>query len=130
MIILFSSTAEMYYVRAETIKITHAQDIWISALEWCESQGNLKAINPDDKDHTPSYYSFQFKPGTFRLFGELYGIIEKGKTNEQIMELIKEHSIQREIVENMVNDKSITSNQWKYRLFPGCVKKLGLPPKY
>ena len=114
------------YVKAEEPIITHAQDVWISALEWCESRGNITAINPKDKDNTPSYYSFQFKPSTFRLYGEQYSIVEKGKSDKQIMELLKDQVLQRKIVENMVNDKGVI---WKQQ-FPDCVKKLGIPPKY
>lgn len=107
--------------------VTHAQDVWINALEWCESRGKESAVNPNDKDNTPSYYSFQFKPGTFRYYGELYGVINKGFTDEEIMELIKDQKLQRKIVEYMVNDKSVV---WEQQ-FPDCVKrKIGKPPVY
>ena len=106
--------------------ITHAQDVWISSLEWCESKAKPTAINPKDKDGTPSYYSFQFKPYTFKSYGELYGVIEKGLSVEKRAELIKSQPLQRKIVENMVNDKKVV---WMQQ-FPGCVKKLGYPPKY
>lgn len=116
------------YVKAEELQpiITHAQDVWISALEWCESRGKPSAINPKDKDNTPSYYSFQFKPSTFRSYGQLYGVIKKDKTDKEIMELIKEHSLQRKIIENMINDKNV---KWKIQ-FPSCIKQLGFPPRY
>ena len=107
--------------------ITHAQDVWINALEWCESRGKPSAINPKDKDNTPSYYSFQFKPGTFKDLGEKYGVIEKDLSEKELSELIKEQPLQREIVENMINDKSIV---WA-KQFPDCVKnKIGQPPRY
>lgn len=47
-------------------RFSHQQEIWMAALEWCESRGNNSAINWYDKDGTASYYAFQFKPGTLR----------------------------------------------------------------
>lgn len=108
-------------------QITHAQDVWISALEWCESRGKPEAINPNDKDNTPSYYSYQFKPGTFRYRGEKYGVIEKGLPEAELRELMKSQTLQREIVKHMILDKTV---KWEYE-FPDCVKrKIGFPPNY
>lgn len=106
--------------------LTHAQEIWISALEWCESHGKPEAVNPNDNDGTPSYYSYQFKPGTFRSMGELYGVIPKGHTQEEIMSLMKDTKLQRQIVRDMIKDKSLDIGTQ----FPGCVRKLGYPPVY
>lgn len=106
--------------------LTHAQEIWISALEWCESQGYPAAVNELDNDGTPSYYSYQFKPGTFRGFGELYGVIPKGQTHEQIMSLMKDTALQRQIVRDMIKDKTVDLRTQ----FPGCIRKIGLPPVY
>ena len=119
------------YVSQETYTapvdiLTHAQKAWIGSLEWCESHGRIDAINPKDKDGTASYYSFQFKPGTFRAYGEKYEIIEKGLNDKTIMEKLKNYDLQRKIVENMINDKSI---RWDHE-FPDCVKKNGRPPVY
>lgn len=36
--------------------IDHRLETWLSALEWCESQGVGTAINPEDLDGTPSYF--------------------------------------------------------------------------
>ena len=106
-------------------KLTHRQEVWLYALEWCECHAVHTAINEVDLDGTPSYYAFQFKPGTFRSYGEIYEVIPKGLTQEEIMELLKSYELQREIVKNMILDPSI---KWTQQ-FPGCVKKLGLPPK-
>lgn len=111
-------------IKVVEAKVTHAQDTWIRALEWCESNGNPGAVNPKDKDGTPSYYSFQFKPETFRYYGEMYSVIEKELTHEEIMELIRDREIQKTIVEHMVLDKRVNFRQQ----FPACTKKLGLPP--
>lgn len=105
-------------------RFTHRQLTWISALEWCESKADNTAVNWYDKDGTPSYYAFQFKPSTFRWRGETYGVIPKGKTDAEIMELLKEYSLQRAIVEFMVEDPSV---RWESE-FPGCIRQLGRPP--
>ena len=105
--------------------LSHEQMVWTYALEWCESRGVMTAINPNDLDNTPSYYSYQWKPGTFKYYGEKYGVIEKGKTEEEIMELMKDYELQRQILTAMVLDgKNI---KWE-KQFPWCVKKLGRPP--
>jgi len=109
--------------------LTHRQKAWVGSLEWCESQGIGTAINEVDKDGTPSYYWFQFKPGTFRGYGEQYGLIEKGKTDAEIMVLMKNYELTYAIIEQMVMDKSISDRTWRYSLFPGCVAKNGPPPR-
>lgn len=105
--------------------VSHAEETWLSALEWCESRGNPLAINPMDSDGTPSYYSFQFKPGTFRWLGEKYELISKGQSDIAIMSLMKETELQRQIVRRMIKDTDINiANQ-----FPDCVlHKIGFPP--
>lgn len=102
------------------VQVTHAQAVWISALEWCESRGRPTAVNAKDRDGTPSYYSFQFKPSTFQAMKIRYGI--EG--------VIESQEDQQKILEAMVLDTKITNNEWRYSLFPGCVAKLGLPPRY
>ena len=103
--------------------LPHDQQVWISALEWCESKGNHGAINPKDVDNTPSYYSFQFKPSTFKYYGEKYGVIEKGLSQNELLESLKSHYLQREIVSFMLSDKTVKMN----KQFPACVRSLGLP---
>lgn len=102
--------------------ITHAQKVWLYALEWCESAGRKDNINENDTDGTPSYYSYQFKPSTLQMYGERYGMIG----DEDIMEIIKDYDLQRAIVERMIHDERVRWN----REFPGCTKKIGLPPRY
>lgn len=109
--------------------LTHRQKVWLGALEWCECKGVGTAINQVDKDGTPSYYWFQFKPGTFRGYGEQYGLIEKGKTDAEIMELMKNYELTYAIMEQMVLDENISNKQWRYSLFPDCVAKNGPPPR-
>lgn len=114
--------------KAPEIQLTHAQKVWISALEWCESRGKTTAINKKDRDGTPSYYSFQFKPETFRYRGEKYNVLEKGLSDEEIREKLKLQELQQKIVENMVADAKHIN--WGNE-FPVCVKnKIGRPPVY
>lgn len=105
-------------------RFSHQQETWIAALEWCESRADNTAVNWYDKDGTASYYAFQFKPGTLRYFGEKYGVIEPGKSDAEIMELLKVYAVQRAIVEYMVEDPG---TRWESQ-FPGCVRLLGRPP--
>lgn len=96
--------------------LTHPQEVWVSVLEWCESRGVKTAINPMDRDGTPSYYSFQFKPATFEYYREKYGLPEAD---------ISDYNTQKEIVRRMIGDPDV---QWNQE-FPDCVRKHGLPPK-
>lgn len=106
--------------------LNHRLEVWITALEWCESAGIPEAINPRDRDGTPSYYSFQWKPSTFRQYGERYGLFEKGLSEQQIEALMKNYEMSREIVRRMVDDPKVV---WENE-FPICIaKKVGLPPR-
>lgn len=88
----------------------------MSALEWCESNGDNSAINPKDLDGTPSYGAFQFKPSTLEYFASKYGVATT---------TLMDYETQRAVVEQMIlHRKEI---RWTQQ-FPWCVKKLGLPP--
>ena len=106
-------------------EIEHRRETWISALEWCESRGKNSALNPEDRDGTPSYSNFQWKPSTFLYFGKQYGLIATSTSLAEVPELLKNYELQRDIVRHMVPDKTVN---W-YNQFPDCVKtKVGLPP--
>lgn len=106
-------------------KLTHEQEVWLYALEWCESRGVKTAVNPEDRDGTPSFYSFQFKPATFLNYGIKYGVIAATTSPTELSELLKSYEAQREIVTHMISDKSVNWHQQ----FPDCVRKNGLPPR-
>jgi hypothetical protein len=109
--------------------LTHKQEVWISALEWCESRGNQKAINAKDRDGTPSYYSFQFKPGTFLSYAKAYHLIPANTKLANIQPLMQNYTIEHSVLERMVLDKSISLSTWRYSLFPDCIQnKIGNPP--
>ncbi len=92
----------------------HQREVWLSVLEWCESQGIPSAVNPKDRDGTPSFGAFQFKPGTFKMYSEKYGL------TGQLMD----YGSQRAILGRMLDDKDV---KWQNE-FPGCTAKIGLPP--
>ena len=106
------------------IDLNHRQEVWISALEYCESRGKNSALNKKDLDGTPSYSNFQWKPSTLLSFGKQYGLIIESKTIKDVPELLKDYELQRNIVRKMINDPKVKLKGQ----FPGCIKKLGLPP--
>jgi hypothetical protein len=106
--------------------LTARQRSWLGALEWCESRGGgLDTINLVDKDGTPSYYWYQFKPSTFKAYGEKYKLIPEGLTLGGTMLAMENYDTTLKIVATMISDPDV---KWANE-FPGCVKKLGAPPK-
>lgn len=109
----------------KAVALTEAQEAWIDRLQRCESGTDPTQVNEVDRDGTPSYYAFQFKPSTFRGLGVAYKVIPRGMTDKELMEAIKRTDIQRAIVAHMIGDKSV---RWGYQ-FPDCVRKhIGMPP--
>lgn len=88
---------------------------WLADLIQCESNGRPEAVNPKDRDGTPSYGLLQFKPSTFEMFSKAYGI--EGE--------LMDPEAQKAIVIRMMDDKSVV---WENQ-FPACVRKLGRPPQ-
>lgn len=113
-------TVEVSVVNAEPVplaivQLSRPQRAWLGALEWCESRGRAEAVNPKDRDNTPSYGLLQFKPSTLTMFEKAYGI--KGE--------LMDPDVQEAIVVQMILRGGV---DW-HQQFPDCVKKLGLPPK-
>jgi hypothetical protein len=107
-------------------ELSHRQEVWISALEWCESRGYNEALNPMDRDGTPSFSNFQWKPETLLIFGKKYKLINNTATTDDVPKLLEDYELQREIVRRMIGDKTVN---WLQQ-FPDCVKnKIGHPPK-
>jgi hypothetical protein len=105
-------------------RTTHEQEVWLHALEWCESRGLKTAVNPKDVDGTPSYYSFQFKPSTFKLYGIRYGLLSSEISEEALKEKMTDYQLQKKMVSLMFDDSRVN---WR-REFPDCVRGLGAPP--
>ncbi len=93
----------------------HQREVFLHALEWCESNGLPYAVNPSDSDRTPSFGAFQFKPGTFRGYSEKYGIAGA----------LMDYDAQYAILSKMLDDPTV---KWAEKEFPGCMRKIGLPP--
>lgn len=105
--------------------LTHRQEVWIDALEWCESKAIDSAINKVDRDGTPSYYNFQFKPDTFEYYGKMYEVLPKEMTAAAARTAMASSTLQMEVVRAMVADSKHID--W-HTQFPDCTKRLGLPP--
>lgn len=115
-----TSTSTIANIIATSTKITHQQEVWLHALEWCESHGNPKAINKVDRDGTPSYGAWQFKPQTFATLSKKYGVVGD----------IMDEEAQRQVVIGMLLDKSISNDELRYHQFPDCIqRKVGLPQR-
>lgn len=102
--------------------LEHRREVWLHALEWCESSGRYDAINEEDLDGTPSYGAYQFKPATFYKYVERYGI--EVVRHQSDLYTFMNYEAQKEIVLRMMDDPKV---RWENE-FPWCVKKLGRPP--
>lgn len=96
--------------------LSHRQRAWLGALEWCESGGRPGAINPKDRDGTPSNGILQFKPSTFAYYQKVYNVTGT----------LMDADAQEDIVASMIQDGDRID--WHHQ-FPDCTKKLGTPPK-
>lgn len=99
-------------------ELSRPQRAWLGALEWCESRGNPKAVNPKDLDGTPSYGILQFKPGTFWGFAKKYNLTLTNYMDPDQQEIVIGHML---LHKNDIN--------WRQQ-FPACVKKAVYTQKY
>lgn len=107
--------SEASYAMLKAGGSTEDREVWLMALEWCESRGLPGAINPVDRDGTPSNGLLQFKDTTFAFFSKAYGIPGE----------MMDPEAQRAIVRRMMDDPSI---KWQNQ-FPDCVQRhIGWPP--
>ena len=84
----------------------------------CESGGNPDAINPMDRDGTPSLGLVQFKPSTLYEEGRRYKIFADIEPNE-IQNIIFDPSIQIAVVSRMIEERGTQRSFWLQQ-FPGC----------
>jgi len=112
-----SQQVEIVEAVAPMDPLTHRQRAWLGALEWCESRANPEAINPNDRDGTPSYGILQFKPSTFTYYQLRYGVAGA--------QTYMDPGAQEAIVEQMIINNDV---KWSQQ-FPECVRKLGNPPQ-
>lgn len=99
-------------------ELTHQQMVWSYAIEWCESRGKISAVNPKDRDGTPSYGAYQFKPETLVYYSDMFAIERATSTMD--------YSTQRSVFEEMIRHADEVN--WSQQ-FPDCVKKFGPPPR-
>ena len=97
--------------------LTVRQKAWKYALAWCESRHRDDAVNKVDRDGTPSYGRYQFKPTTFHYFMKKYDI---GTSTNYMDGDLQERIIDQMIIRNDV--------KW-FKQFPDCVKRNGTPPR-
>ncbi len=114
---------EPLHARVEAVA---ALDKWLKAMARCESTNNPLAVNEVDLDGTPSYGLYQFKTGTFRHFVQKYDLFGwRDWTPAEWRKAIWQGDYQEMLVRQMVRDEDVDL----HHEFPGCTRKLGLPPK-
>ena len=112
--IFTSNSQSVAVVESPKDQLSFQQRAWLGALEWCEGRGNPKAINPKDRDNTPSYGLLQFKPATMAMFEKEYNVTGP----------LMDASAQEQVVVEMILSGR---KDWSHQ-FPDCTKKLGNPP--
>jgi len=119
------TVADVVEFKIEETSLQHQREVWLSALEWCESRGVKTAINPEDKDLTPSYFSYQFKPKTFKYYSVKYGLLPPDLEDEDYFNWMSDYDVARDVVRHMIDDPKV---KWAQE-FPDCVlRKVGYPP--
>ena len=89
--------AEIQVEAKQTAPEKTEREAWLEKLIACESGGRPEAINPKDRDGTPSYGLLQFKPDTFA------GYLKKYLLQGELMDPEK----QKQIVRLMMDDKDV-----------------------
>lgn len=108
-------------LEVDQYQLTIEQKVWLGALRWCESRGNDLAVNKMDSDGTPSYGAYQFKPSTYAYFSKKYGL---ASTTDYMNATQQEYIVGRMLLDKDISDSNLRNSQ-----FPGCIRKLGLPPR-
>jgi hypothetical protein len=94
----------------------------------CESGCDTLKVNRRDTDGTPSYYCFQFKPSTWRLYVKKYDLFEwQSFYEEDWWNTMASCDLQREVVSLMFRDPDVRLRSGE---FPGCSKILNLRENY
>ncbi len=114
---------EPLHARAEAVA---ALEKWLKAMARCESTNNPLAVNEVDLDGTPSYGLYQFKTGTFRHYVQKYNLFGwQDWAPAEWRKAIWNGEYQEMLVRQMVRDDDVDLRHE----FPGCTRKLGLPPQ-
>jgi hypothetical protein len=101
---------------------TSPLDLWLEKLVMKESQGRdrIKILDVNGKY---SYGCLQFQEGTFRNFGQKYGLVAAGVNLESV---IYDCNLQKAIAKNMIQDDYFLWQSWYTSVI---VRDLGLPPR-
>lgn len=91
----------------------------IDKMKICESGDNAMAVNPCDKDFTPSYGCLQFKPDTLKGYTKKYNLADISVWEDvDTMNWIYDCEFQTTIFKNMLDDPDVV---WT-REFPDCYR--------
>lgn len=88
----------------------------------CESGGRENALNPNDKDNTPSYGLLQFKPSTLLWAIRTYNL-RPNIEDDEVMNLMFSGQLQVDAFLAMYGDGKPES--WWKSQFPACSKMHG-----
>ena len=92
----------------------------VDKMEYCESGYNPLALNPMDKDHTPSYGLLQFKPETLISYTNRYGLMNtNGWEISDAMNWAYDGQFVESIFRKMLYDKKVVWTQE----FPDCYRR-------
>lgn len=113
---LFASSEESL-----AIQPTHRQQVYLQALQFCESSGRVD-IKILDSNHKYSYGGLMFQMSTFLSQGKKYGLINDSTGPTEGEKLIYDIELQEAIAHRMLLDGG--ERNWYV-----CTKKLGSYPK-
>lgn len=83
--------------------MSHRQEVWLHALEFCESRGRAE-IKIFDSNDQYSYGILQFQMDTFIRQGKKYDIIDQDLTIEEAELIIYDVELQEKIAHRMLLD--------------------------
>lgn len=95
----------------------------VGAMIVCESGGNDSALNPCDKDKTPSFGRLQFKPETLKRYVLKYEFFSQEEVDawtwDDLMEHVWDGELQERIFRKMLDDSDVNF-AWE---FPDCYRR-------
>lgn len=107
-------------IQLEELKLKARQEDFLNWLINCESRGNIKAINTNDRKITgyPSFGILQFQPKTLLTYGKKYELLPEEFSLKETMLIIWNPNLQKEIATKMIEDEEF--KHWKtcYKKYP------------
>jgi hypothetical protein len=110
---------------APVITVQDGLDNWLDNLAMAESNGkdHIKIL---DVNGRYSYGCLQFQLGTFLSYGRKYGIVPDTLSNADLLKLIYNCSVQKEIARAMIEDNTANWRHWYTSVRYN--KNVGMPP--